>query len=172
MSGPDFELQGVELPFTVASMDPTTVSQDEVARDGGILMPGQAAGDPPVFIPEDELWHPNRELWAAGIDLVGGPVVALLEAYEGVDFAGRELSGWERAFNVVASVPVPGAHAAKILHVLHTMHEVAEVVHTGKHAIHLGEVLLHGEEGGEAETEQRPDHLGQDILDRHGHGGE
>ena len=173
MSGPDFELPGVDLPFAVASMDPTPVSQDDVARDGGILIPGQAAGDPPVFIPEDELWHPNKPLWIATIEIFGGPPLYLWEAYEGVDLSGRELSGWERALNVVAAIPVPGSHEVKVIEVIHTIHEVAEVVHTGKHVIHLGEVLVHGgEEGGEVEIEQRPGHLGQDILDRHGHGEE
>jgi hypothetical protein len=140
MGSPAWEVSNVELPFPVASMDPTS-GGDALAADAGFLIYPPAGGDSqPLFVSSAEVWFDLKELVSTALNFVPilGQVKGAAEAAIGQDLvSGRQLAGWERVLNV-ASV-IPHLHGAKgiaktIGEIGHFAHQANMVVHA-KHGV-------------------------------------
>jgi hypothetical protein len=145
MSTPAFELPEVELPFTVASLDPQAQDPGQVLHDdaGFLVYPAAGTDQPPVFVANmfgEYEW--DAALTSALINLVPfvGEAKSLVEAVIGKDLiTGEHLEWWERLLNVAAALPVVH-EASGVLKVVgevgHYSHATNIVVHT-HHAFHV-----------------------------------
>ncbi len=147
MSGPDFELPAVELPFTVAGMDPTVPDADEVARDGGVLiMPAAGADAQPTYVPQSVL-DADAKFASALLNLtpIIGNIKTSIEAFTGDDLiTGEHLPWWERGLNLAYAVPVPEVEEVEVTalgHAILEIHEVGEKAHEAMHLYHAGEAF-------------------------------
>lgn len=155
MSGHDLEIEEVELPFAVASLDPTVQSADEVARDGGVLiMPAAGIDTPPQFIPQAVLDADAmmlKELASVALNFVPGVsnVKNLIEGISGEDLVtGEHKEAWERVLSIAAALPIPEVEGewaiinfGKMINTAHEIHELAEEVHHAEQVVHTIEVL-------------------------------
>src|SRR5581483_10109240 len=146
MSGPDFELATLELPFAVASMDPADPDPEQMSRDGGVLiMPAAGVDTPPTYVPQSVL-DADAKLASALLTLVPyiGNAKSLIEGFRGEDLiTGEHLAWWERSLDIVFAVPVdePGEEAPQIAKTIYKMYDVSSkmyLAYEGYQAVHAG----------------------------------
>lgn len=166
MSSPTWELSEVELPFPVASVDPTP-SGDALTDDAGFLVYPEAGADQqPLFVSTHEVWFATLELLSTVLNLIPvfGQVKGLMEAAIGEDLvSGRQLAGWERALNVAAAIP--HLHGAKgVTKAVGEIGEVAHKANIGVHAWHGADVYFGPSGSRPSGSQQGPAQSGGDPL--------